>query len=40
MQRYDLIKLIAKQDPSVFTEFDVMRADDLPMPEIDCNYYP
>jgi peroxin-5 len=32
MQRYDLIKLIGKQDPSLFNEFDVMKVEDLPTP--------
>jgi peroxin-5 len=32
MQRYDLIKLISQRDPSLFTEFDVMKVEDLPTP--------
>jgi len=32
MQRYDLIKLIGRQDPSLFKEFDVMKVEDLPTP--------
>lgn len=34
MQRYDLIKLIATQDPRAFKEFDVIEVGDLPEPSI------
>ena len=37
-ERYDLISKISTQDPKAFNEFEVINAEELPDPEIECKF--